>query len=81
MNPSEKTVNSADTADGLDHGLFDLDPRWQAQASVRRAEYLVGKLNRANDELRKIISIMWRGVGTRVSRSKASPFTSESRLP
>jgi hypothetical protein len=81
MSPSDNTTTRANADDGLNQALFDLDPRWRARASARRAEYLVDMQIRANDKLHRILGILWHSIGSRASRSRVSPLAPESRLP
>jgi hypothetical protein len=81
MKSVEQVIESVIAADRLDHICMSPGERRAAQASLRRGEMIAEMLMRANEDLRRLFSLIGRGVGALLHRGKPSTATRAWRLP
>lgn len=70
MKSVDQVIESVIAADTLDHIRMSPGERRAAQASLRQGEMIAEMLMRASEDLRRLFSLIARGVGAVLHRNK-----------
>lgn len=81
MKSVDQVTENVIATDRLDHIRLSPGERRAAQSSLRQGELIAEMLIRANEDLRRLFSLIGRGVGAVLNRNKPSTTTPVWRLP